>query len=450
MVGWRRPRTPTPPTVNTNPEPGAWIPERGSRAAALAVSALAAVAIAAWTYAPSRSSYLITDDFQWLAGAISSSWESIVSIAGRSHFYRPAVDVHFKTMYALAGCSAEALHLASVAVHLVNVVLVLALAHALTARVGLAAVAALLFAAQPAPAHAVLWPSAISALLSTAFGLAMLLLGHRQRSGGGPLPMTIAFAAALAAHESAVMLLPTALVLRMATGDRPAFRWVREYVPALLVLLAYLVLTAWINSRNYVVTDGRYGVGWHIATNLLQYLVALWAGRRNPVDAVATLAVLALVVWRGRPMTRAWVAWIVAALLPMLPFIGETASRYTYLASVPFSLLLAVGVIALHDLLHDRARSMPLAGPRAPVAAIAVAVIVTSFLVVRSVTFTRKGVAGFHADATPFAELARTLRSQPGPNKVVDAAAVSWLDAQYRLPLAHVAECSANVTIEER
>ena len=45
--------------------------------------------------------------------------------------------------------------------------------------------------------------------------------------------------------------------------------------------MLYLAIDLWINSRNYVVSQGHYGIGLHIVTNALDYIDALYVGRRD-------------------------------------------------------------------------------------------------------------------------------------------------------------------------
>jgi hypothetical protein len=148
----------------------------------MTAAALTAAAITAWTYAGALHTYLLDDDFQWLAGAMQSGAARAFSVAGRTHFYRPVVELYFALFYGVAGCGAAALHLASVVVHGINAALVGAVAWRLTRTPSIAIIAAALFAAHQAPAQAVLWPSAISELLCVTFGLLML---HADLASGG-------------------------------------------------------------------------------------------------------------------------------------------------------------------------------------------------------------------------------------------------------------------------
>jgi hypothetical protein len=442
--------------------------------ALLLLAAAAAACAAGWIYWPALSSYLLTDDFQWLDGAMVFTPAGLFDVASRSHFYRPAVEAYFALMYRGFGCSPAALHAANLALHMVNAALVMVLAQALTADAAIAAIAGLLFATQPALAQAVLWPAAISSVLCATCGLAMLIADEQRvrvaaparrtdpaglvpRSGPGAndgptsrwwsLAVVIAFALALSAHESGVVFLAAALLLRYGReGTADWRRWLRDYLPCALLLAGYLGLTAWINSRNYVITEGRYRGGLHVLGNLFDYLVALYQGRHRPVEYVMVAAVLALLLWRAPRRVRAWVLWLLAAIAPVLAFTTPPASRYLYIPSVAFSLLLATGIVTAGRRL---AAVAPGRQPRVLAGAVMTALVL--FLLVRSALFARKGTAGFDAEAAPFARAARDLRPLgDGTSFAISAAEVTWMDRQYLAPLTRVAACDprASVVVE--
>src|SRR5215216_3907204 len=87
-------------------------------------SLMAAAALVLWTYWPAFGSYLIDDDFQWIDGAMQLGASRAFIVSGRTHFYRPLVELYFGAMYSVFGCSAVALHVASVSLHIINAWLV--------------------------------------------------------------------------------------------------------------------------------------------------------------------------------------------------------------------------------------------------------------------------------------------------------------------------------------
>ena len=377
---------------------------------------------------------------------MTASVTRVLSATGRVHFYRPAIETYFAGMYAAFGCSARALHVASVLVHLANVGLVMILAPAIVNRWSFAALAALLFASQPALAEAVLWPSAMTTLLCATFGLTMVNLDvRRSRGHGSAIWIALALAGALACHESAVMFVPASLVLRLGLGERkPIASWIREYLPCFVLLALYLPLITWINLRNYVVTGGHYAIGPHIGQNFLDYLVALYAGQRRIADYIFVSAVWIALLWKGSPLVGSLSLWIILALLPALPFAWGTASRYVYLPTIPFCLLVALGLLWLHDTLT---RKLP---HRQPIA-IAVGVVLMLLIVGRSASFARKGADAFHAAAEPYrAAAAQIARNASNGTVHIDPSAVSWMPPVYVTPLARTAVCDPGLVVETR
>ena len=434
----------------------------------LVIAFMAAASTAAWTYWPAFSSYLIDDDFQWIDGAMQLGASRAFVVSGRTHFYRPILELYFSLMYAVFACSARALHVASVCIHIANAWLVMLLALRMTrdahhpdgSRI-FASLAAILFAVQPGPAQAVLWPSAVGTLLSATFGLLFILADmnsrtvtiraasrghvHAGREEGkklrrGPLWSAtaialIAYAASMGAHESGVMWLPAAVLIRYAglrQGDeaqRLSIRALaRHYAPALFLLFAYAGLTAWINSHNYVITEGQYRPGAHMITNLLMYLVALYAGRQRWVEYVAVAVLIVVGMWRGSPLVRAWCLWLIAALLPVLPFMPPPSSRYLYVSAIPFSFLAAFGIVWVTTTLRARG------GALGHVSAVTAALLLTAFVAGRSASFARKGTEGFRNDASRYFALAEHL-NRPDTD-------VSWIQPLYLDPLARVATCN--------
>src|ERR1051325_7512158 len=296
-------------------------------------------------------------------------------------------------MYAAFGCSALALHVASVCIHIVNAWLVMLLGREISrtpdcpsGRPAFAVLSGILFAVQPGPAQAALWPSAVGTLLSATFGLLFLLIDSSSRAFAA-----LVYAAAMGSHESGIMWLPAAGLIRYGMRDRSITRALaRHYGPAFFLLIVYVLLTAWINSHNYVVTEGQYRPGTHVLTNLLMYLVALYAGHQRWIEYVAVVVLIVAGLWRGTPFVRACCLWLIASLTPMLAFTTGPASRYLYVPAIPFSLLIAAGIMWFARIIRERA---PV---RSAAIAWSVALLQTAFIAGRSAVFARKGADGFH------------------------------------------------------
>ena len=131
-------------------------------------------------------------------------------------------------------------------------------------------------------------------------------------------------------------------------------RRVRRYVPYAIMVAAYLAADLSINARNYVVTEGHYGIGFHVVTHALDYIVALYVGRRDIVNYVLSVTVLAVLFRFGSRRVIFAAAWLLIALAPFALFKWDNTSRYLYLPAMGFSMLIAEGVMTIHRWLTTR------------------------------------------------------------------------------------------------
>ena len=324
------------------------------------------------------------DDYQWLVGSWSFHPAQLVAFGGMTHFYRPVIDVYFAVMTPLVGGSPILFHEASIVLHMINVLVVFALAQRmlvaadLKVRLYVPFAAALFFAVQPSDIDAIAWVGALAEAIAALFGCLSLLWFLRWRQDGQPrwrMLSVAAFTLALLTHESSVVFLAVLFLGDwLLVGRRDL---IRPYIPFLLLTSAYLSLDLWINSRNYLVSEGHYSFGFHVVTNALNYIDALYVGRRDWLNyAVIAIGVVTLLV-RGNPRVRFATCWMLLALAPFLSFNWGNTSRYLYQPAIGFSLLLAEGVMAF-----DRALAHRMTTPRRALAVTAlVAAIAIRFAV---------------------------------------------------------------------
>jgi hypothetical protein len=434
----------------------------------LAIGVLVPVLVVLAVYHPAADASLVDDDFQWIETGMVLTPRRLVALGERDHFYRPAVELYFTLAHRTFGCDARALHQASVAIHIVNCLLVLGVGWELTRRADFAAIGSIVFASQSSFVQAVTWVSAVTALLSVLGWLLSLWLYLQWRRQGRAWKLVASWASvafALGAHESAITLVPALLLagslIRRADQPSGAGGWLARYrhlTPFVALALAYAILTAIINSRNYVVTGGHYAVGPHIASNLFHYLVALYVGKRSWFDYAALGAVLAAQAVWGPPRMRVWIAWILVSLIPVLPFTWGMASRYLYLPAIPFAWLVADVILSASAWLARWTDGWTSVSWRRHIP-VGVAVAATAVIAVRGASFGRKGVAEFVERTAPYAELMRAVREQDAGAAVAGRArprtieiarpAGSQVDAQYLAPLARVALCDPDVGIKE-
>jgi hypothetical protein len=347
------------------------------------VASVAIVAAAVFVYRAAVSAYFFDDDFQWLVGTWAFHPAQLLDFAHLTHFYRPVIDLYFATATPLFGGSPLLFHLANVGLHVANGLLLFALARAISGNTVYGFLTALFFVVQPGDVDAIAWVSALAEAVGAFFGcLALLwfLRFRRSRRMVWHVLSVMAFLLALLTHESSVMFLPLLVMAGWAFDGADATagvhtpRWTSRlgpYVPYGILVAAYLAIDLQINSRNYVVAEGHYGIGGHVFTNALDYIVTLYVGRRDVANYLIVPIGLAVLLLRGSRRVVFATSWLVLSLLPFVLFRWGNTGRYLYLPAMGFSMLLADGVVQLDRLLASR---LPRAQRAAVLALVATAV----------------------------------------------------------------------------
>ena len=152
------------------------------------------------------------------------------------------------------------------------------------------------------------------------------------------------------------------------------------------MLCAYLAIDLRVNSGNYLVSGGLYGLGPHVVTNARDYLVALYVGKGNALNYSMIAVGLAVMLFTGSRRVRFAPGWMMLALLPFVFFAWGPSTRYVYLAAVGFSMLLAEGVTQVD-------RRLRVGAPKAT--RVAVVTVVAAALAVRFAVFAAANVKSF-------------------------------------------------------
>ena len=305
------------------------------------------------------------DDYQWLVGSWSFHPAQLVAFSSMTHFYRPVIDVYFAVMTPLLRGSPVLFHEASIVLHAINVLVVFALAQRIFAggtelKVGssvAAWVAALFFAVQPSDIDAIAWVGALAEAVGALFGCLSLLWFLRWREERRPSLRHLSIAAytlALLTHESSVMFLPVLFLADWLIWPVRKDSGPRTFGPYIAFTVVYVAIDVWINSRNYLVSQGYYTLGFHIVTNALNYIDALFVGRRDAVNYAAIAIGIVMLLVRGNSRVRFATGWMLLALAPFLSFNWGNTSRYLYQPAIGFSLLLAEAVMVLDRALSRR------------------------------------------------------------------------------------------------
>lgn len=307
----------------------------------------------------------------------------------RWEYGRPAFILIMKLIYhTFGGDDPRALHLFSLALHLVCVLLVWRLAWLMTASMTWSTVAALLFGVYAHSIVTVAWPSSQNVVIQTTLTVAALLLywrasglshlgatpGSRLRFGA-LLACLVLWVIALFTKENALLLAPLVVACDLAFAG---WRQVRARLPVYAVFA--VIGGAFLIWRFAAVThplpdvyfrhyhgEGLAYFGWLFA-KLLHYICAtVWlapmtigpTGRYNPwteatADTLLMLAIVAIsatLYFACARMTRGawiWPAFIVLAVLPVAPVIATPHSGY--LPAVGFVVAVAVAGSSLRRL----------------------------------------------------------------------------------------------------
>ena len=300
------------------------------------------------------SAFLASDDFGWLGNARVVTWNQWFIVPGRTHFYRPVVEMWFAALTPVCDYNPRCYHAFSIGVHAANTALFCALVTRVGGSVKYGAAAAAIFAALPGYAEAVVWVSASTILLAAFFWLsaAHVSLSAAQRSSV-LLWMTAAVLAGLAmfSHESAASLflvLPVLLVPGRSVDLQRSFG-LRALVPFAIVVGAFALSVVVVDRRNYVFTEGHYRAGLHMVRHALDYVAALYVGPHRPGNHAIVVALLIVVMFVGGRLARIAGWWMLVTLVPYVAFTWGNVSRYLYLPAMGFSFLVAAVVFSIAE-----------------------------------------------------------------------------------------------------
>ncbi len=334
----------TPPTRgNTQPArlPG-W---------AIFLSIFAAVtALSLLTYGRALTLPFIADDYIQIQiardyGSVST-WPALFADA----LYRCRATSLVMTYWTenVFGLNPLAFRLSSLALHIVNCLLVFALGAWRPIGCKISAIAACFFALSQRHSEAVIWYAALPELLVFLFSVGSFLCWVRWLQGGkrswGWYGMALAlFGLALFSKESAVAVAP---LCALAAGLQPERRrdlwWT---LPFFVGGAAYFAMTFGARDTHLHFNDGTFSLGapfWSVIARSAAGLLWVWG-----LIALGVFAVFRPKRWRTLLLISA--AWMVITLLPysFLTHMPRVPSRHTYLASVGLSFIVAAMIASL-------------------------------------------------------------------------------------------------------
>ncbi|HTM51148.1 MAG TPA: glycosyltransferase [Bryobacteraceae bacterium] len=250
------------------------------------------------------------------------------------------------------GLNAYSYNLASLALHILDSALVLALGFWRPVGWRLAALAACFFAVSERHSEAVVWFAAVPELLVFFFVMASFLcwvgwLQSATRSRAVFGASFVLYLLALLSKESAVALVPLLALAVVVHPDRP-LRKLWGKAPFAVVAAGYFAL-AFVERRTHLhFNDGTFSLNAPLAEVLIRSvggLMWIWG-----VVALLILGTKAARPWR--PVIWVAGAWMLITLLPysFLTYMPRVPSRHTYLASVGVACIVAGALLAVERL----------------------------------------------------------------------------------------------------
>jgi len=333
-----------------------------SRRCQFAVCA-AIVLLSLLAYGPMLSLPFISDDYVQIGLARQYGPVSGWSELARDPLYRCRATSLLLTWWKLElfGLSPWIYNVFSLAVHILNCLLVFALGAWPLVGWRVAAAAAMFFAVYEGHQEAVVWYAALPELLVAVFVLASVVfwLGWLR---GGPRRRWYyrfslgCFILALFSKESAVVVVALAPIAAAIDG-KPWRDWLRAALPFAALAALYSLASVLGQARNVHFYDGTFSLGGHFLVTLAVSVFRLfwfWG----------LLGLLAAVVLRlGRWKTLLLFAgcWILITLLPysFLTYMPRVPSRHVYLASIGLALVAGVAFLEVSARLGPRWRPAP-------------------------------------------------------------------------------------------
>jgi hypothetical protein len=312
----------------------------------VAATFAAVVGLSILAYAPMLGLPFIADDYVQIGLARDygpvSGWSALMA----DPLYRSRATSLVLTYWLerAAGLNPVYYHLAGLALHVLNGLLVFALGGWKPVGWPVAALAAGFFAVSQRHSEAVVWFAALPELLVFACVLGGLLCWLGWLRAGGRVAYAAAlvlFAAALLSKESGVALIPLAA---LAVAADPESRWKKLWGVAPMAALGcvYFALIYAARAGHLHFGDGTFSLDAPFLRVLVvsgSNLLWLWG-----VPALAALLWLApqhlrRVAWLGG-------AWILATLAPysFLTYMTRVPSRHAYLASAGLALMVGAGL----------------------------------------------------------------------------------------------------------
>lgn len=332
-----------------------------ARAAARHVPLLILIGLVAGIHVPTMESYFFGDDFLVLGDVRSRSFgdymRDVVLLDDMTPNWRPLTMAVYYGEYHLFGLDAMPWRIVNLAFHAATMVVLYAFVLSVTKRLFVALAAAAIFGVSAAAVHTVTYVTAFPHVFSQFLLLSSLLAMHAYVSDGERRPAwywisLVMFIAGFLANEGGVVLGAT-VVAYYAFHSLFKRRDLLDFTIKMFPFgVAATVLVAGLSGCGCQGVDGGfYGVGVHIPQETFVYMSRL----AYPVGGIdlrpsamewtwgsIVLGFAILFLLRGPNIARVAAIGMVIAVMPYTPGKIWTATRYTYMATPFFAILVAV------------------------------------------------------------------------------------------------------------
>ncbi len=316
---------------------------------------------------PTMQYYFFGDDFLVLGDIQTRSFpkymSDVIFLRDLTPNWRPLTMLVYWVEFKAFGFDALPWRIVNLTLHVASVVVLYAFVLSLTKRLFVALAAALIFGVSASAVHTVTYITAFPHVFSQFLLLSSLYLLHRYVQGGERRAAwywasLAAFILGFLANEGGVVLGGALVMYYVAyslTQRRDVLDCTLKIAP--FGIAAALLVSGLSGCGCQGVDAGFYGVGWHIPRETWIYMSRL----AYPVGAIrleptgmewvwgsVVLAFAIFFVIRGPHIARIAAVGMVIAVMPYVPGKIWTATRYSYMATPFFAILVAVSAGFVH------------------------------------------------------------------------------------------------------
>lgn len=327
-------------------------------------------------FSSSSNYYFVGDDFTWFRWVSDGHFKNGIFnylTEANGFFYRPGAKLYFSLMYSAFWLNQTMYHLISIILHFSTALLLFLIFKRILKDYFLSAVTAVLFLALSGHHEAVFWISSTGFLFNAVFVLLgfLLFIYWKEKKKIIYLVLSlISIAFSLLFHELGVIAPLLIIAYDAVFGEKFITNKLRKiyYLIFLSPILPYLILR-YLSNSHWLSGDYSYNLlklPYNIVGNTIGYLLLslfgpaslpLYQGLRNfsrehVVFAIlASVAIIFIIVAMYRMIIRNMMKeeqkivifgslFFIISLLPFLG-LGNISSRYSYLSSAGFVILLA-------------------------------------------------------------------------------------------------------------